>query len=134
MRLSDTLITHGSSDHLEHRKLKPGMRPVQNADDPLGFCSAADSRLTVYPTVEAARSFWYAFSNSALRNNPSRIIPHDSHLHRRRARVKGNNFSIASLLGVEPGSDQARMFEGGSVAIFRYVAPRRHSSLSASSH
>ena len=35
--------------------------------------------------------------------------------------MKGNNFSIASLLGVEPGSDQARMFEGGSVAIFRYA-------------
>ncbi|KAM5545233.1 hypothetical protein V8D89_001344 [Ganoderma adspersum] len=78
-----------------YRKLRPGMRPVQNADDPLGFCSAADSRLTVYPTVDAARTFW----------------------------VKGNNFSIASLLGVEPGSDQARMFEGGSVAIFR-LAPQ----------
>ena len=37
--------------------------------------------------------------------------------------MKGNNFSIASLLGVEPGSDQARMFEGGSVAIFRYAPP-----------
>ena len=36
------------------------MRPVHNADDPLGFCSAADSRLTVYPTVDAARTFWYA--------------------------------------------------------------------------
>ncbi|KAI1782781.1 phosphatidylserine decarboxylase-domain-containing protein [Ganoderma leucocontextum] len=77
------------------RKLRPGMRPVQDADDPLGFCSAADSRLTVYPTVDAAKQFW----------------------------VKGNNFSIASLLGVEPGSDQARMFEGGSVAIFR-LAPQ----------
>ena len=61
MRLLDTSITYGSSNHLEHRKLRPGMRPVQNADDPLGFCSAADSRLTVYPTVEAARTFWYAF-------------------------------------------------------------------------
>ena len=52
---------HGSSDHMEHRKLRTGMRPVQNVDDPLGFCSAADSRLTVYPTVEAAHTFWYAF-------------------------------------------------------------------------
>ena len=26
---------------------------------------------------------------------------------------------IASLLGVEPGSEKARMFEGGSLAIFR---------------
>ena len=34
-------------------------------------------------------------------------------------RIKGSKFSIASLLGVEPGSEKARMFEGGSVAIFR---------------
>ncbi|PIL29520.1 hypothetical protein GSI_08328 [Ganoderma sinense ZZ0214-1] len=81
-----------------YRKLRPGMRPVQHADDPLGFCSAADSRLTVYPTVEAAHTFW----------------------------VKGNNFSIASLLGVEQGSDQARMFEGGSVAIFRLAPADYH--------
>ncbi len=60
MRLFDVSIIHANSDHLELRKLRSGMRPVQNADDPLGFCSAADSRLTVYPTVEAARTFWYA--------------------------------------------------------------------------
>ena len=33
--------------------------------------------------------------------------------------IKGSKFSIASLLGVESGSEKARMFEGGSVAIFR---------------
>ena len=46
------------ADSANPRKLKPGARPVQNADDPLGFCSAADSRLTVYPTVDAAKQFW----------------------------------------------------------------------------
>ncbi|EJF56197.1 hypothetical protein DICSQDRAFT_93902 [Dichomitus squalens LYAD-421 SS1] len=78
-----------------YRKLKPGARLVQNADDPLGFCSPADSRVTVYPTVDAAKQFW----------------------------IKGSKFSIASLLGVEPGSEKARMFEGGSVGIFR-LAPQ----------
>lgn len=41
------------------RKLRPGVRPVQDAADASGFCSAADSRLTVYPTTDLARQFWY---------------------------------------------------------------------------
>ncbi|RPD58078.1 hypothetical protein L226DRAFT_547010 [Lentinus tigrinus ALCF2SS1-7] len=78
-----------------YRKLKPGARPVQNAADPNGFCSAADCRLTVYQTVSAATEFW----------------------------IKGNNFTIPRLLGVAPKSEEARMFEGGSVAVFR-LAPQ----------
>ena len=74
MRLFDVSIMHGSSDNLVHRKLRPGMRPVHNADDPLGFCSAADSRLTVYPTVDAARTFWYA-TQAVFRA----IVVHGSH-------------------------------------------------------
>lgn len=46
-----------------YRKLKPGARPVQNADDPKGICSAADSRLTVYPTVDLAKQFWCVCSD-----------------------------------------------------------------------
>ncbi|KIJ30811.1 hypothetical protein M422DRAFT_267642 [Sphaerobolus stellatus SS14] len=41
-----------------YRKLKPGARPIQNAEDPHGFCSAADCRLTVFETVDNAREFW----------------------------------------------------------------------------
>ncbi|KAI0712799.1 phosphatidylserine decarboxylase-domain-containing protein [Cerioporus squamosus] len=77
------------------RKLKPGARPVKNAADANGFCSPADCRLTVYQTVDAATHFW----------------------------IKGNRFTIPGLLGVEPKSEEARMFEGGSVAIFR-LAPQ----------
>ena len=56
-QLTSSLDT-SDADSANPRKLKPGARPVQNADDPLGFCSAADSRLTVYPTVDAAKQFW----------------------------------------------------------------------------
>ncbi|KAI0669632.1 phosphatidylserine decarboxylase-domain-containing protein [Trametes maxima] len=78
-----------------YRKLKPGSRPVKNAEDPSGFCSAADCRLTVFPTVDLAKGLW----------------------------IKGSNFTIATLLGVEPDSEQARTFEGASVAVFR-LAPQ----------
>lgn len=73
------------------RRLKPDARPVQNVEDPAGICSAADCRLVVYQNVDLAKLFW----------------------------IKGNNFTVASLLGVAPGSDTARAFDGGSVAVFR---------------
>ncbi|KAI0737253.1 phosphatidylserine decarboxylase-domain-containing protein [Daedaleopsis nitida] len=78
-----------------YRKLKSGARPVANAPDPTGICSAADCRLTVYPSVSAATQIW----------------------------IKGAKFSIPALLGVKPRSRKARMFVGGSVAIFR-LAPQ----------
>lgn len=40
------------------RKLRSDVRPVQNAADISGFCSAADCRLTVYPSVDLAKQFW----------------------------------------------------------------------------
>lgn len=57
------------------RKLKPDARPVENAEDPSGICSAADSRLTVYPTVDLAKKFWYVFSLFRLFNGHLRKIP-----------------------------------------------------------
>ncbi|KAI0628430.1 phosphatidylserine decarboxylase-domain-containing protein [Trametes polyzona] len=78
-----------------YRKLKPGARPVRNANDPAGFCSAADCRLTVYPTVDLAKQFW----------------------------IKGSNFTIPNLLGVAADSEQAHIFEGASVGVFR-LAPQ----------
>ncbi|KAK7060844.1 hypothetical protein VNI00_000577 [Paramarasmius palmivorus] len=77
------------------RKLKPGARPVQNAEDPRGICSAADCRLVVYQTVDLSRKFW----------------------------VKGANFDIPHLLQVPSDSPLAKEFDGGSVAIFR-LAPQ----------
>ncbi|OCH91046.1 hypothetical protein OBBRIDRAFT_753808 [Obba rivulosa] len=81
-----------------YRKLKEGARPVTDADDPAGVCSAADCRLTVYPTVDLAQQFW----------------------------IKGNNFSIPALLNVAPDSEEAKVFEGSSVAIFRLAPADYH--------
>ena len=93
--------------------MKPDARPVQNAADPNGFCSAADCRLTVYQTVSAATQFWLViFLMKRVHNSQS-------------VRIKGNKFTVSALLGVEPKSDEARMFEDGSVAIFRYDAVSR---------
>jgi phosphatidylserine decarboxylase len=80
------------------RQLREDARPVQNEDDPFGFCSAADCRLTTYPTVDLARKFW----------------------------VKGRNFTIPNLLGVATDSPQAQLFDNGSLAIFRLAPADYH--------
>jgi len=89
-----------------YRQLREDARPVQNAEDPSGFCSAADSRLVVYQTVALAQQFW----------------------------IKGDEFSIPRLLNVDPESEHAAAFSGSSVAVFR-LAPadyhRFHSPLDA---
>ncbi|EPS95765.1 hypothetical protein FOMPIDRAFT_140862 [Fomitopsis schrenkii] len=81
-----------------HRRLKPGARPVQNADIAGGICSAADCRLVVYPSVDLAQKFW----------------------------IKGSQFTIPHLLGVPPDSDTARAFAGASVASFRLAPADYH--------
>lgn len=78
--------------------MKEGARPVQNADDPSGICSAADCRLVVYQTVALAQKFW----------------------------IKGDEFSIHSLLHVPPNSAQAKQYEGASLAIFRLAPADYH--------
>ncbi|KAJ7224252.1 phosphatidylserine decarboxylase-domain-containing protein, partial [Mycena pura] len=80
------------------RKLKPGARPVDNVDDPLAICSAADCRLTVFQTMDIAKEFW----------------------------VKGREFTIPNLLGVDPASEKASTFDGSSVAIFRLAPADYH--------
>jgi phosphatidylserine decarboxylase len=81
-----------------YRKLKDGARPVQNADDPAGLCSAADSRLTVYQTIDLAKKFW----------------------------IKGKHFNIPSLLNVPADSEKALAFNGSSLAIFRLAPADYH--------
>ncbi|KAF7308810.1 hypothetical protein MKEN_01080600 [Mycena kentingensis (nom. inval.)] len=76
------------------RKLKSGARPVDNADDLRAICSPADCRLTVFQTIDLAKEFW----------------------------VKGREFTIPTLLGVDPASKDALAFEGASLAIAR-LAP-----------
>ncbi|KAF9005969.1 phosphatidylserine decarboxylase-domain-containing protein [Cyathus striatus] len=80
------------------RKLKPNARPVQNEDDRLGVCSAADCRLTVYPSVDLAKEFW----------------------------IKGINFTVPNLLNVSQTSSKARAFENASLAIFRLAPADYH--------
>lgn len=40
------------------RKLKAGARIIDDPQDPSVITSAADCRLTVWPTVDAAQKFW----------------------------------------------------------------------------
>jgi phosphatidylserine decarboxylase len=80
------------------RKLKPNARPVENADDPLAICSAADCRLTVYQTVDLAKQFW----------------------------IKGREFTISNLLGEDPSSEKSSVFDGASVAVFRLAPADYH--------
>ncbi|EIW79074.1 hypothetical protein CONPUDRAFT_138287 [Coniophora puteana RWD-64-598 SS2] len=90
------------------RKMKPDARPVANADDPRGFCSAADCRLVVYPTVDLAQKFW----------------------------IKGDEFSVPALLAAQPDPESplCQSLSGGALAIFR-LAPsdyhRFHSPIDA---
>jgi phosphatidylserine decarboxylase len=81
-----------------YRQLREGARPVQNAEDPSGFCSAADCRLVVYQTVDLAQQFW----------------------------IKGDEFSVPKLLNVDPGSERAATFNGSSLAIFRLAPADYH--------
>ncbi|KAL4078811.1 phosphatidylserine decarboxylase-domain-containing protein [Scleroderma yunnanense] len=81
-----------------YRKLKKDARPVENPDDPKGFCSAADSRLVVYQTVDLAEKFW----------------------------IKGDEFSVPSLLGLDPTDPHCQSLSGGSLAIFRLAPADYH--------
>lgn len=40
------------------RRLKPGARVIDSPEDPSIITSAADCRLTVWPTVDLAKQFW----------------------------------------------------------------------------
>ncbi|GJE91526.1 phosphatidylserine decarboxylase-domain-containing protein [Phanerochaete sordida] len=80
------------------RKLRPDARPVQHGDDPKGLCSAADCRLTVYPTVDLAKQIW----------------------------IKGTLFNVPQLLNVTPDSTIAKTFEDASIACFRLAPADYH--------
>ena len=81
-----------------YRKLKQGARPVENVEDSKGFCSAADCRLVVYQTVDLAEKFW----------------------------IKGDEFSIPSLLGLDATHPHCQTLQGGSIAIFRLAPADYH--------
>lgn len=89
---------YGNFNEFFYRKLRPDARPVQNAEDELGICSAADSRLTVYESVDMAKAIW----------------------------VKGQNFNIPNLLNVPEGSPKLEPFKDASIAIFRLAPADYH--------
>eukprot|EP00878_Enallax_costatus_P020704 GHUV01021894.1.p3 GENE.GHUV01021894.1~~GHUV01021894.1.p3 ORF type:complete len:121 (-),score=38.38 GHUV01021894.1:1146-1508(-) len=74
------------------RRLKPGLRPVDQPDNPAHAVQPADSRCVVYPNVDAAHKFW----------------------------IKGQRFSVRRLLG--PGYDTQDHWEHAAIAINRYAA------------
>ncbi|KAG5639070.1 hypothetical protein H0H81_007014 [Sphagnurus paluster] len=80
------------------RRLKPDARPVADAANPLGICSAADCRLAVYASIDQSTHFW----------------------------IKGREFNVPNLLNVSPDSPQAVTFAGASLAIFRLAPADYH--------
>ncbi|KAF5316494.1 hypothetical protein D9619_006360 [Psilocybe cf. subviscida] len=81
-----------------YRKIRADARPVENADDELGICSAADCRLTVFTSVDTAKAFW----------------------------VKGENFNIPNLLNLPADSPKVAPFQNASIAIFRLAPADYH--------
>ncbi|KIK50764.1 hypothetical protein GYMLUDRAFT_182269 [Collybiopsis luxurians FD-317 M1] len=96
--LQPDITKYGTFNEFFYRKLKPGARPVQNLGNPRGICSAADCRLTVYPTVDLSRKFW----------------------------IKGAQFTIPNLLQVPQDSPTALQFDGSAIAIFRLAPADYH--------
>ncbi|PWN24835.1 hypothetical protein BDZ90DRAFT_224228 [Jaminaea rosea] len=80
------------------RALKDGARPIAPPlDDPAIILSAADCRLTVFPTVDEATRFW----------------------------IKGQKFSLSALLDDESVTAQS-LSAGASLAIFRLAPADYH--------
>ncbi|KAJ3777685.1 phosphatidylserine decarboxylase-domain-containing protein [Lentinula raphanica] len=96
--LEPDVTKYGSFNEFFFRKLKPDARPVENLENPRGICSAADCRLTVYPTVSLACKYW----------------------------IKGDEFSLPNLLQVPENSPTAIEFDGASMAIFRLAPADYH--------
>ncbi|KAG6827662.1 hypothetical protein H0H92_010858 [Tricholoma furcatifolium] len=94
--LEPDLNTYKCFNEFFYRKLKPDARPVSTLPDAL--VSAADCRLTVYPSVDAAKHFW----------------------------IKGKQFTIPALLATEPTSPQATAFASAALAIFRLAPADYH--------
>jgi len=80
------------------RKLKPGARPVDSAEDWKVVTSAADCRLTVWEGLKEAETFW----------------------------IKGKNFSLANLICDESITSLPQFANGAALAIFRLAPADYH--------
>jgi phosphatidylserine decarboxylase len=100
-------IVRSSARILDDAQLKADARPVAAADDPAVITSAADCRLTVFESIDAAKKLW----------------------------IKGENFSLATLLNDAALAQDDAFQGGGALAIFR-LAPadyhRYHSPVAGS--
>ncbi|KAG5639092.1 hypothetical protein H0H81_007036 [Sphagnurus paluster] len=96
--LQPDITKYKSFNEFFSRKLKPGARPVADAANPQGICSAADCRITVYASIDQSTHFW----------------------------IKGHKFNVPNLLNVAPNSPQAVEFAGASIAIFRLAPADYH--------
>lgn len=96
IEVAEPLDSFKTFNEFFYRKLKPGARPIAEPEDTSVIVSAADCRLMVFDTVGDATRCW----------------------------IKGKNFSIAGLLNdTDPNRPVAKLFDGGSMAIFR-LAPQ----------
>merc|ERR1712216_134965 len=78
------------------RRLKPSARPISSGADSSVLVSAADCRLMVFTSIQAATKVW----------------------------VKGNRFNLLNLLG--QNAELAEQFEGGVMTIFRLAPQDYH--------
>ncbi|GAA5926521.1 uncharacterized protein JCM15063_000299 [Sporobolomyces koalae] len=56
--LEPDLSRYATLNDFFYRKLREGARPIADPADPLVVSSAADCRLTVFPTIDVARKHW----------------------------------------------------------------------------
>jgi phosphatidylserine decarboxylase len=96
--LEPDLTKYKNFNEFFFRKLRPGARPIYKEHDENVVVSAADCRLTVYASVDAAKTFW----------------------------VKGRNFNVPNLLNLPPTSPKVEPFLNGSLAIFRLAPADYH--------
>lgn len=68
--LNPSLTDYKTFNEFFYRALKPGARPVAAPEDAKVVSSAADCRLTVFESVEAAKTLWIK-----VRTLPSLFLP-----------------------------------------------------------
>ncbi|GAA6061065.1 hypothetical protein JCM10212_000108 [Sporobolomyces blumeae] len=92
--IQDPLPSYQTFNEFFYRKLKPEARPLDDPDDPRTVVSPADCRAMFFESIDAATNIW----------------------------IKGREFTVGRMLGDYYGQ-QAKDYEGGSLAIFR-LAPQ----------
>lgn len=66
--LNSDIKSYKTYNEFFYRKLKPGARPIDSPDDKSVVVSAADSRLTVFDSIDSATKLWIKGKNFNLEN------------------------------------------------------------------